>query len=149
MKLVSRTVPAIITAAAIAMIGSACEPVDDGQTAASQPEKGKAAGKDTKQADNSSKGKGALTWGNWEVVGKLQVKNSGLDMYQVDTRVKNVGDSTDTGIFTVTILKGTEILGTADCSTADIEPGGVGTANCFSTDDFKQGWTEVTIEDSF
>ncbi|WP_232676860.1 hypothetical protein [Nocardioides sp. R-C-SC26] len=97
----------------------------------------------------SSPGDGALTWGNWEVVGKIQVDQDGLDDYDVVLRVRNIGEAVDSGIFTVTILKGTRILGTASCSTSDINPGSVGTAGCFSTDDFIPGWTEVVIEDSF
>lgn len=100
--------------------------------------------------DNSSKGKGAITWGNWEVQGRLQVsKEEFTGDFAVVTRVKNTGDDADTGLFTVTILKGTEILGTANCSTPEIDSGAVGTANCISTDAFKAGYTEVTIEDSF
>jgi hypothetical protein len=101
------------------------------------------------KADNSSKGKGAITWGNWQVVGKIQVTKDALDQYDVRLRVKNTSSKTDTGIFTVNMLKGTEILGQANCTTPDMGPGQVGTAHCFSTDGFKPGWTEITIEDSF
>jgi hypothetical protein len=100
-------------------------------------------------ADNSSKGKGAITWGNWEVVGKIQVTKDALDQFDVVTRVRNTGDDSDEGLFTVTILKGDEILGTADCSTSTVQPGAIGTADCISLDNFKPGWTEVTIEDSY
>ncbi len=102
------------------------------------------------EPDNSSKGKGAITWGNWEVVGKLQVtKEEFVDTFAVVARVKNTKDSADRGAFTVTILKGTEILGTATCSTSEVQPGAVATANCFSGDDYKAGFTEVTIENAF
>lgn len=99
--------------------------------------------------DNTSKGKGAITWGNWEVVGRVQVKNNVLNSYDVVTRVKNTGDAVDQGAFTVTILKGTNILGTATCTTSDVNPGAVATANCFSGDDFVPGWTEISIENAF
>ncbi|WP_232676859.1 hypothetical protein [Nocardioides sp. R-C-SC26] len=122
---------------------------DDPPTSASQGQSNDGDGGTKPQADNSSNGKGALTWGNWEVVGKLQVDQDGLNQYDVVTRVRNIGDSVDSGFFTVTILKGTDIVGTATCSTSDINPGSVGTAECFSTDDFVPGWTEVTIEDAF
>ena len=93
---------------------------------------------------------GALTWGNWEVVGKLQVsKEEYTHDFKVVTRVRNTSKSPDEGLFTVTILKGEEILGTADCSTATIQPGAVGTADCSSMDKFQPGYTEVTIEDAF
>jgi hypothetical protein len=114
----------------------------DGKAPTSAPEKA--------APDNSSKGKGAITWGNWEVVGRLQVtKEEFSGDYAVVTRVKNTGDDADTGLFTVTILKGTEILGTADCSTAETDPGNTVTANCISTDKFNGDYTEVTIDDSF
>lgn len=100
--------------------------------------------------DNSSKGKGPITWGNWQVVGKLQVtKEDYTNDYSVITRVKNTGDAVDQGFFTVTILKGNDILGTADCSTSDVNPGSVAVATCSSMDSFKPGWTEVTIENAF
>ncbi|HEY0905372.1 MAG TPA: hypothetical protein VGE14_15910 [Marmoricola sp.] len=102
------------------------------------------------EADNSSKGAGAITWGNWQVVGKIQVKKEQFtDDYSVITRVRNTGDEPDEGFFTVTMLKGEEILGTADCSTSTVQSGAIGTADCFSTDAFKPGWTEITIEDAF
>jgi hypothetical protein len=63
--------------------------------------------------------------------------------------VKNTSDAVDQGMFTVTILKGSEILGTAMCSTSDVNPGAVATAECFSSDDFVPGWTELTIENAF
>jgi hypothetical protein len=99
--------------------------------------------------DNSSKGKGAITWGNWEVVGRLQVSKDALDDFDVVTRVRNTKDSSDTGIFTVTILKGNEILGTATCTTPKVPSGAIATATCESTDDYRSGYTEVTIEDAF
>ncbi|HSV41773.1 MAG TPA: hypothetical protein VLI04_23610 [Nocardioidaceae bacterium] len=120
---------------------------DDPPTSGSQPT-------DTEpkasEADNSSNGKGAITWGNWEVVGQLQVtKEKFTGDYAVVTRVKNTGDDPDEGLFTVTVLKGTEILGTADCFTSTVASGSVGTADCISVDKYKDGWTEITIEDSF
>ena len=149
----------VLAVTTIAVSGlSACTATETkGDTSASQKEK---SASDTKTStnqkpkakpkpDNSSKGRGPLTWGNWQVVGKLQVKDDGLHSYGVVTRVKNTSDSPDEGIFTVTILKGTKILGTADCTTSTVSPGGVGLANCFSTDSFVPGWTEVTIENAF
>lgn len=145
----------VLCALTIVGLGSACEVEEDtgSGSSATQQEDTTPAGdtkkKAKKEADNSSKGKGPLTWGNWEVVGKLQVSKDVLDQYQVVTRVKNTGDEVDEGIFTVTILKGTEILGTADCSTSSVDPGAIGTADCVSMDAFKPGWTEITIENSF
>jgi len=101
-----------------------------------------------KAADDSSKGKGAITWGNWQVVGKIQVTKNALDLYEVKARVKNTKSSADTGIFTVNMLKGTEILGQATCTTPEVGAGQVGTASCMSGDTFKPGWTEITIEDA-
>jgi hypothetical protein len=149
----NKTFTALVGAASLAVALSACaETTGDGKpNAASQKEStGKAADKPAaKKNDNSSKGKGAIAWGNWQVVGKIQVKDDGIGSYDVKLRVKNTSGSKDTGIFTVNMLKGNTILGQADCTTPDIGPGEVGTANCFSTDDFKPGWTEITIEDSF
>lgn len=137
---------------------TACElPEEDTSngTTATQKEQpaGDTAGKPAKPnkalPDNSSKGKGALTWGNWQVVGQLQVSADGLDQFDVVTRVKNISDSPDEGLFTVTVLKGDEILATANCSTSTVAPGSVGLADCISMDDFVPGWTEVTIENAF
>lgn len=128
---------------------------DSAPMAATQKE---SAAKDAKPAankpaaakpDNTSKGKGAITWGNWQVEGRVQVKDSGINTYDVVTRVKNTSDAVDQGMFTVTILKGATILGTATCSTSDVNPGAVATANCFSDDDFVPGWTEISIENAF
>jgi hypothetical protein len=111
--------------------------------------------KETPKADASAKvdngkAKGAITWGNWEVVGKLQVsKEDFTGSFAVVTRVRNTGDDADEGYFTVTILKGEQVLGTATCYTSTVQPGAIGTAKCSSTDDFKPGYTEVTIEDAF
>lgn len=98
---------------------------------------------------NSTNGDGALAWGNWEVVGKIQISDDGLGDYAADLRVKNTSDAVDTGMFTVTVLKGETILGTIDCSTSEIGPGSVGTASCFSSDKYTKGWTELTIENMF
>lgn len=97
-----------------------------------------------------SKNGSGITWGNWEVVGKIQVtKEAYSNDYSVITRVRNTSSDPDEGFFTVTMLKGEQILGTATCSTSTVQPGAVGTANCSSMDKFKPGWTEITIEDAF
>lgn len=133
--------------------GAQDDKASDTPTAAvtnSQKEPSAAPSKAAVEADNSSAGKGAITWGNWEVVGKLQVtKEEFTDDFAVVTRVRNTSDNPDEGVFTVTILKNEEILGTATCTTSTVQPGAVGTANCISTDAFKPGHTEVTIEDAF
>lgn len=144
----------VLCALTVLGLGAACEPAadTDAPSSGSQKENGgdKGGDKPADTADNSSKGKGAITWGNWEVVGKLQVtKEDFTGDYAVVTRVKNTGDDPDDGFFTVTILKGTNILGTADCSTSTVNPGATGTADCISTDKYQDGWTEVTIENSF
>lgn len=148
---------AIVVIAIAAGAGSGGGDDDKGSQVADAPVTNSQSGDGDKPAeekpagpDNSSKGKGAITWGNWQVEGRLQVSKEDFSGdFAVVTRVRNTGDEADTGIFTVTILKGSEILGTADCTTPEIDPGAIGTANCFSTDDFKAGYTEVTIEDSF
>ena len=99
--------------------------------------------------DNSTKGKGPLVWGNWETVGSIDVKDDGLNDYALTFRAKNTGDSPDEGFFTVTVLKGQNILGTMTCSTSTVQPGAIGTADCISTDTYTKGWTEVTIENAF
>jgi len=148
MKLVSKTLGATVATVALVALASGCETDTGGGKPASQKENG--GNHNLAGPDNSSKGKGPLVWGNWEVVGRLQVtKEDFSGDFAVVTRVKNTGDSSDTGIFTVTILKGNNILGTADCTTPEIAAGSMGTASCFSTDNYKQGYTEVTIEDSF
>lgn len=93
--------------------------------------------------------KGPMTFGNWEVQGKIQPKADSLGDYEAAFRVKNISDAPDSGFFTVTILKGNNIWGTMDCSTADIGPGEVGTAECMSTDKFRRGWSEIAIENAF
>lgn len=155
-------IPGVVVALAIigSAVGSSGGSGDDKPTTASQKvaDTGNTAKSDNSSEsnedsapapDNSSKGKGALTWGNWEVVGKIQVKDDGFHGYDVVTRVKNTGESPDEGLFTVTILKGQRILGTADCSTSTVAPGSIGLADCVSMDDYIPGWTEVTIEDMF
>jgi hypothetical protein len=99
--------------------------------------------------DNSTNGKGPLVWGNWESVGPIDVKDDGLNDYALTFRAKNTGDSPDEGLFTVTVLKGQSILGTLTCSTSTVQPGALGTSDCFSTDSYTKGWTEVTIENAF
>ena len=110
---------------------------------ASKPVAKKAAGSDSESAakpkpapkpepDNTTKTKnGPLTWGNWQVVGQPQIeKNGALEMYDVKLRVKNIGDSEDQGLFTMTLLKGDNVLATVDCNTADgIAKGATTTAN--------------------
>jgi len=103
----------------------------------------------SEEADNSSKGKGPIVWGNWETVGPVKIKDDGTHSFGVDMRVMNNSDSPDEGMFTVTVLDGQEILGTVDCTTATVEPGKIGTANCFGFDPYKKGWTEFTIENTF
>jgi len=100
-------------------------------------------------ADNSTKGKGPLVWGNWETVGSIKLTDDGLNSYGLTFRAKNTGDSPDEGFFTVTVLKAQDILGTLTCSTSTVQPGAIGTADCFSTDDYTKGWTEITIENAF
>lgn len=147
----------------IALIGGAANEVDKAIKESEKSQKadsGKSAG-DTKARedepassgpDNTTKTKnGPLTWGNWQVVGEPQITQApaGLDMFEVEMRVQNTGDAEDTGFFTVTILKGTTILGTADCNTPnEVAPGATVTANCVTFDDFVPGWNEVTVEDA-
>ena len=119
----------------------------DGQSA---PDDGAEGATEQEVPDNSSTGRGPITWGNWEVVGRLQVTEEEFTGdYSVVTRVTNTGDSPDSGLFTVTILQGNEILGTADCSTSEAAPGATVTANCISVDTFNGDYDEVTIENTF
>src|SRR4051812_19958832 len=117
-----KTFTVMIGAACLATTLAACaETTDDGKpNGASQKETAKTGDKPAaKKNDNSSKGKGAIAWGNWQVVGKIQVKDDGLNSYDVKLRVKNTKGESDTGIFTVNMLKGTKILGQADCTTPE------------------------------
>lgn len=144
-----RKITSILATVALTVLAlTACTVPDDSNTTASQGGDGGNNNKST-GGDNSSKGKGPLVWGNWQVVGKIQVKDDGLHDFDVVARVKNTGDSPDEGLFTVTILKGNKILGTADCSTSTVGPAAIGTADCFSMDKYVPGWTEVTIENAF
>ena len=94
--------------------------------------------------------KGPMTFGNWEVQGKLKPKADPLGDFTVQAfRIKNTSDAPDTGFFTISVLKGNNVLATLDCSTSEIGPGQTGTAECFSTDKFKRGWTEIAIENAF
>lgn len=100
--------------------------------------------------DNSTATKdGPLTWGNWVVVGPVQIRADVLDQYDVAMRVKNTGEAQDSGFFTLTILKGNRTLSNVDCTTAAVGPGQVAPASCVSMDDFIPGWTEVTIDNAF
>lgn len=99
--------------------------------------------------DNSTKTQdGPVSWGNWEVVGPISPKPEFGD-YALTMRVKNTGDAPDSGFFTVTILKGQNILGTLDCSTSEVKGGQVATADCMSTDKYATGWSEITVENAF
>lgn len=93
--------------------------------------------------------KGPLTFGNWEVQGKIRPQADGLGDFEAAFRVKNISDAPDSGFFTVSVLKGNTIWATMDCSTADIGPGQVGTAECVSMDKFRRGWSEIAIENAF
>lgn len=107
-------------------------------------------GADKPSDATSPAAKGAITWGNWQVVGKIQVTNEQYtNDFSVILRAQNTSDSPDEGFFTVTILKGQSVLGTATCSTSTVQPGAIGTANCGSLDKYRAGWTSVTIEDAF
>lgn len=93
--------------------------------------------------------KGPMTFGNWEVQGKIQPKADALGDFEAAFRVKNISDAPDAGFFTVSILKGNNIWATMDCSTSEIGPDQVGTAECISTDKFRRGWSEISIENAF
>lgn len=103
----------------------------------------------------STKGKQPMKWGNWQLVGKIKVEKGFNGEFDPDFQVKNTGGESDTGTFTVTFRKGKTALGTADCTTAlsldgtEVRPGDVGPIRCTGGDDFKKGWTEITIKDAF
>lgn len=93
--------------------------------------------------------KGPMTFGNWEVQGKIQPKADSLGDFEAAFRVKNISDAPDSGFFTISVLKGNNIWATLDCTTSDIGPGQVGTAECISMDKFRRGWSEIAIENAF
>lgn len=90
-----------------------------------------------------------LAVGNWEVVGQIEPEDDGLGDFGATFRVENTGDSDDEGLFTVNVLKGDDIWASMDCVTSTVAPGAIGTASCISIDEFRTGWDEITIEDSF
>lgn len=153
----TKTLSAAAALILVTGLGACAAPADDdagtqtntgggGKNGGGKKEGGKGSG----GPDNSTATKnGPLTWGDWQTVGPLQLKEDALDMYGLTFRVKNRADSKETGIYTVTVLKGNKVLTTLDCTTGEIGPGQVGTAECFGTDDFKPGWTEITVEDAF
>jgi hypothetical protein len=144
----------IIIGISVATGGGEDEPED---TTASQPEestapeeeapdtKKEAADTEVDEADEP----GPMTVGNWEVVGKIKPEDDGLGDFTATFRVENTGDAEDTGVFTVNVLKGDDIMASMDCIGSPVAPGSIGTVDCISTDPFKKGWSEITIENSF
>ncbi len=81
--------------------------------------------------------------------GQLTPNNDGLGDFGMTFRVLNTSSSPDNGIFTVDVLKGNTILTSMTCTTPQVQPGAIGTANCLGSDNFQTGWTDVTIENAF
>lgn len=93
---------------------------------------------------------GPMTVGNWEVIGKIVPKaESFTGDFTTTFRVKNTSDAADTGMFTVNVLKGDNIWASMDCAGPEVSPGQVGTVDCISTDKFRKGWSDITIENMF
>ena len=99
----------------------------------------------------STKGKQPMTWGNWQLVDKIEVSDDLYGYYSPSFYVKNTAKESDVGAFTVTFLDGKRVLGSAWCTTGSrgVPAGEVGFALCEGDDPFKKGWTEITIEDTY
>ena len=137
----------IVSAATVAAVDSVVEEMDKAVAEGSD----KSADSDTSgdAGATASDNGGALTVGNWKVVGKIAPEADFIGDFQATFRVKNTSDAEDTGIFTVNVLKGNKIMASMDCTSSPAAPGAIATVDCMSTDKFKRGWSEVTIENSF
>lgn len=98
---------------------------------------------------STSKKGGPMQVGDWEVQGKIHPEDDGLGDFAATFRVKNTGDTDRRPLFTVNALKGNKILGSMTCSGPNTPPGSIATVDCISTDAYKSGWSEVTIENAF
>ncbi|MDE9365747.1 hypothetical protein PZ938_09035 [Luteipulveratus sp. YIM 133132] len=66
-----------------------------------------------------------------------------------DLKVTNNRKDRDGAIVEVKFLKGTEVLGTVDCTTEQIQVGQTVTLNCLGTTKPVTGWDKITINDTF
>ena len=137
----------MISAATVAAVDSVVEEMDKGTAGASDSTVASDTAGDTEAVDADTSG--SMSVGNWKVIGKIKPKADFGGDFQATFRVKNVSDAEDAGFFTVNVLKGNNILGSMDCVSSPAAPGAISTVDCMSTDKFRRGWSEITIENSF
>jgi hypothetical protein len=71
------------------------------------------------------------------------------DVEVLDLRVTNTGTETDSVFIDVELLRGTQALAEATCSSGRVAPGGTVPLTCFSVDDLPADYDTVTVADSF
>lgn len=97
--------------------------------------------------DNQTKtDDGPVTWGNWQVLGELTPEADKTGQFQLSTRVKNVGSNPDEAFSRVRILEGGNTVGKLDCHTKTVQPNETATLECFSADNFVDGWDNIVVE---
>ncbi len=64
-------------------------------------------------------------------------------------KVTNNREKRDSALVDIKLMKGSEVLASADCTTDPIQPGETVTLSCFSADDLPSDYDEITINDSF
>lgn len=64
-------------------------------------------------------------------------------------KVTNNRDKKDSALVEIKFMKGSEVLGLADCSTEPVAVGQTTTLSCTSTDGSPKGYGEITINDTF
>ena len=71
------------------------------------------------------------------------------DMVINDLKVTNNRDTKDSAIVEIKLLKGSEILATADCTSDQLQPGQTATLDCMSADEVPADYDTITINDTF
>lgn len=87
--------------------------------------------------------------GDWEMV-SVKIGDDGLGDFGGTARVKYNGDDPSAeGVFEVTLLNGTDVIGTLTGSANEVEPGKTVTVDLVSSDSFKKGPWKIDFQKSF
>lgn len=66
-----------------------------------------------------------------------------------DLRVTNNRDDRDSALVEIKLMRGSEVVALADCTTEPVNVGQTTSLSCFSGDDFTDDYDAITINDSF
>lgn len=80
----------------------------------------------------------------WSIV------DDGIGDFTIENlKITNDSDDERTAFLAFTVYRGTELIGSIECSSNELQPGDSTVLDCFSTDDFTEDYDNVKVADSF